>query len=78
MLWMFTITEFKSLTIFYSNLAPNQDIFRIHITLPLTGSSDQVYVIDYDGRGIIVFSEDGHFIKKINNIVANHLPFVLL
>ena len=34
-------------------------------------SSDQVYVTDYsicsnDGRGISVFSEDGHFIKRIN------------
>jgi len=29
-------------------------------------SSDQVYVTDYDGGGIIVCSEDGHFIKKIN------------
>ena len=30
-------------------------------------NSDQVYVTDYDSSGgIIVFSEDGHFIKKIN------------
>ena len=30
-------------------------------------SSDQVYVTDsYDDGGICVFSEDGHFIKKIN------------
>ena len=30
-------------------------------------SSDQVYVTDYDDKGgISVFSEDGHFIKKIN------------
>jgi len=30
-------------------------------------SSDQVYVTDFsDDGGIIVFSEDGHFIKKIN------------
>ena len=30
-------------------------------------SSDQVYVTDYDDDGgISVFSEDGHFIKKIN------------
>ena len=30
-------------------------------------SSDQVYVTDYGSSGgIIVFSEDGHFIKKIN------------
>ena len=30
-------------------------------------SSDQVYVTDYSSSGgIIVFSEDGHFIKKIN------------
>ena len=33
-------------------------------------SSDQVYVTDYsnDGGGISVFSEDGHFIKRINCI----------
>jgi len=29
-------------------------------------SSDQVYVTDNRVNGIIVFSEDGHFIKKIN------------
>ncbi|XP_065902733.1 E3 ubiquitin-protein ligase TRIM71-like isoform X2 [Dysidea avara] len=39
-------------------------------------SSDQVYVTDYDSSGgIIVFNEDGHFIKKIN--CNNPLAFCL-
>jgi len=43
---------------------PGQLRFPCYIALD---SSDQVYVTDYcDGGGIFVFSEDGHFIKKIN------------
>ena len=50
----------------FGSNGPNPGQFKIPCCIAVD-SSDQVYVTDYvaDG-GISVFSEDGHFIKKIN------------